>query len=318
MKRIAWVVLAAAVWVPLAGAETGTAYPQAMLSPASPSMTDSVALWLILGEYSSSCVPTYASSFKITQVSNYVCVRYPCAQDFVITLSYKQNPPLPLGRPCLMVITRYGPRFGFGRLAVGSYKVYDSVAKDTVTSFYVSENPIITGHDTVQVLPANPTIKDPLTLNLFLADACCCSRFYKQSVSVTGTSIYLSYEIDNSSCALCDCVAAGKTIAFKSNPLKAGTYAIYKAESPYCPPNQPCPMLAIMPVKVGSVKISAPVAITGPSLMRRGAIELAGRGVAGTYDIRGRLAVISTSRTVQLTVVRDSKGMTCLQTGMRR
>jgi hypothetical protein len=280
-------------------------------------MTDSVALWLIMGEYSSSCVPTYTSSFKITQVSNYVCVRYPCAQDFVITLSYKQNPPLPLGMPCLMVITQYGPRFGFGRLAVGSYKVYDSVAKDTMTSFYVSENPIITGHDTVQVLPANPTIKDPLTFNLFLADACCCSGFYSQSVSVTGTDIYLSYQINSNPCMLCDCIAAGKTVTFKSNPLKAGTYTIYKAESPYCPPTQPCPMLALMPVKVGSVKISAAVAAAGPGLMRQSAIGIADRAAAGTYDIRGRLAGISTSRAAQLTVVRDSKGMTCLQAWMQ-
>jgi len=316
MTRIALTVFAVAVGLSttFAAPPVISGYPQAALSPSSPSMTDSVSLWLILGEYSNSCVPTYTSSSSIKQVSNNICVRYPCPQDFVITLTYRENPPLPLGRPCLMVITPYGPQFSFGRLDVGSYKVYDGVAKDTVTSFLVTENPVITLRDTVLVLPPNPTAKDSLTFNLYLADACCCSGIYKQSVSVSDTIIYLSYEIDNNPCMLCDCMAAGKTIVFKSKPLKAGSYAIYEAPSTYCPPNQPCPYLSIMPVRVGSVRVSGATSAEGLSMPRASVVGPQGTAAsASRYDIRGRLIPAVAAKTARLTVICPRAGAPSLR-----
>ena len=115
-------------------------YPQPVLTPASPTQKDSVTLWLILGQSSSSCVPTYMPSYKVTQVSHNVCVRAPCPQDYVISITYTENPALPLGRPCLLVVTNYGPRFEFGKLAVGNYTVLDSTSKGTtVATFSVTE-----------------------------------------------------------------------------------------------------------------------------------------------------------------------------------
>jgi hypothetical protein len=115
-------------------------YPQPVISPAEPSQNDSVKLWLILGQAASTCIPTYTSSFKVAQTSNFVCVRAPCAQNFVISLTYAENPPLPLGRPCLALATDYGPQFAFGKLAVGNYTVVDSTTKGTtVATFAVTE-----------------------------------------------------------------------------------------------------------------------------------------------------------------------------------
>jgi hypothetical protein len=118
-------------------------FPQPVLTPAAPSQNDSVALWLILGQSTSSCVPTYTASFKITQL-HVVCVTGPCLQQgYVITLTYTQNPSLPLGMPCLAVITNYGPRFAFGKLSVGNYTVVDSTSGGTtVTTFTVTEQTV--------------------------------------------------------------------------------------------------------------------------------------------------------------------------------
>lgn len=109
-------------------------YPQPVLTPASPTQNDSVTLWLILGQSSSSCVPTYTASFKITQVK---CIVAPCPAEYGIILTYTENPPLPLGRPCLLTITNFGPRFEFGKLAAGNYTVVDST-HTTITTFTVT------------------------------------------------------------------------------------------------------------------------------------------------------------------------------------
>jgi hypothetical protein len=123
-----------------------SAYPQPVVSPAAPTQNDSVTLWLILGQSASSCVSTYTSSFKITQTSNFLCVRAPCAQNYVVALTYSQNPSLPLGRPCLLVTTNYGPTFSFGKLAVGNYTVVDSTNKGvTVATFAVTEKIVTYG-----------------------------------------------------------------------------------------------------------------------------------------------------------------------------
>jgi hypothetical protein len=105
-------------------------YPQPVLTPGTPTQNDSAALWLVLGQNGNSCVPTYAASFRITQVSNNVCVRAPCPQDFVISLSYSAN-PLPLNMVCAMVVTSYGPRFQFGKLLWAPIRSWTARIKST-------------------------------------------------------------------------------------------------------------------------------------------------------------------------------------------
>ena len=115
-------------------------YPQSVIIPSSPTQNDSVMLWLILGEYGNSCIPTYNTSFKIQQISKNVCVRAPCPQDYEIYIFYKENPIPPILRPCLMVITQYGPKFSFGKLSVGTYTVIDSTKNGNIVArFTVSE-----------------------------------------------------------------------------------------------------------------------------------------------------------------------------------
>jgi hypothetical protein len=134
-------LFSAPIIVPLPGDTIYPLFPQPVLTPASPTQNDSVTLWLILGQSNSSCVPTYTTSSPVTQVSSAICKRAPCPQDYVISLFYTENPPLPLGRPCLLVITNYGPRFSFGKLAVGTYTVVDSMnGGATVATFLVTEN----------------------------------------------------------------------------------------------------------------------------------------------------------------------------------
>jgi hypothetical protein len=126
-----------------ANAQVSPAYPQPVLSPAAPTQNDSVALWLILGQSTSSCVPAYTSSFKITQTSKFICVRAPCPQNYSIAVSYSQNPQLLLGRPCVLTATNYGPLFSFGKLSVGNYTVVDSTGGGAaVTTFTVTANAV--------------------------------------------------------------------------------------------------------------------------------------------------------------------------------
>jgi Carboxypeptidase regulatory-like domain/Intracellular proteinase inhibitor len=148
-----------------ANAQIAIAYPQPVLSPAAPTQNDSVALWLILGQSSNSCVPTYTSSFKITQTSKFLCVRAPCPQNYVIAITYSQNPSLLLGRPCLLVTTNYGPLFSFGKLGVGNYTVIDSTSGGTaVAAFTVTENTrSYTVNGTVLKDPGILTVITPIT-----------------------------------------------------------------------------------------------------------------------------------------------------------
>jgi hypothetical protein len=114
-------------------------YPQYRFSPKVPEMNDSVSFQLVKGQYNNSCIPLYVKSFSIKQTSSNKCVRAPCPQDFNITITYKEFAP-PYARPCLMVMTEYGPIYNFGILAVGTYTVIDSTESNRVlTRFTVYE-----------------------------------------------------------------------------------------------------------------------------------------------------------------------------------
>jgi hypothetical protein len=64
-------------------------------------------------------------------------------------------------------------------------------------------------HDTVFVTPEKPHTTDSLHFNLFNYNHDCCTKYYKQSVSVVDTVITLIYEYDDSLIQmLCDCLIA--------------------------------------------------------------------------------------------------------------
>ncbi|MFH1760745.1 MAG: T9SS type A sorting domain-containing protein [bacterium] len=109
--------------------------------------------------------------------------------------------------------------------------------------------------DRVNVIPESPSAGDSITFNLFNISHCCCVIYQNKSISVQDTAIYLSYEADDRSCALCRCFMQGSWTDFKTGPLKPGKYGIYKAEQYFCPPGEPCPAIMIMPKRVGEVAV---------------------------------------------------------------
>jgi len=109
--------------------------------------------------------------------------------------------------------------------------------------------------DSVWVEPSSPTDQDSITFNLFDLDMCCCAVVHGDTVGVVDTVIALSYSVDEAPCQLCRCFAAGAWIAFKTGPLAAGTYAVYKLKSLYCPPGQACILVAPQYARVGEVTV---------------------------------------------------------------
>jgi hypothetical protein len=229
-------------------------YPQYRLTPASPTTQDSVSFWLVKGQYSNSCVPRYITSFKIEKVV-VACIVGPCLERNEIKISYTQSliQPLQSEIACLDVITEYGPKFNFGKLLAGEYTIIDSADSNrTLTIFSVTTVPL--GHS-VTYTPQTPTAKDSLFFHLYSISLGCCTQIYNQNVQVSDTNIYLSYAYYNNPLVDCMCSVAGKTVDFKSGPIKAGKYAIYDAASIYCPPGTACPLLAILPLRVGQITV---------------------------------------------------------------
>ena len=114
-------------------------YPYAILTPTAPVQTDSVVMQLILGNNSNNCLSPYLSSFHIIQTSNFVCVRAPCPQQYLVKIGYAPD-TRPIDVMCPMVAGPYGPTYHFGVLNVGGYTVVDTtVGNDTLLNFVVSE-----------------------------------------------------------------------------------------------------------------------------------------------------------------------------------
>jgi hypothetical protein len=281
-------------------------YPQYRLTPASPTVQDSVSFWLVKGMNSSSCVPRYSTSFKIEQMAG-ECKMAPCPPENVIKISYTQSliQPLQGEIACLAVMTEYGPTFNFGKLPAGSYTILDSTdGNRTLTAFSVTAAPPL-GHS-VTYTPQTPTTRDSLFFHVYSISLSCCTQIFNQNVEVSDTTIYLSYAYYNNPLVDCMCSVAGKTVDFKLGPIKAGKYTIYEAASIYCPPGTACPLLAILPRRVGQITVSPALGILsyvnalGPVprftwTARNGSITLRYRQdlvsdvVAAIYNARGSM-----------------------------
>jgi hypothetical protein len=181
----------------------------------------------------------------------------PCLERNEIKISYTLSliQPLQSEIACLDVITEYGPKFNFGKLPAGSYTIIDSTDSNrTLTTFSVTTVPL--GHS-VTYTPQTPTTKDSLFFHLYSISLGCCTQIYNQNVQVSDTTIYLSYAYYDNPLIDCMCSVAGKTVDFKTGPIKAGKYAIYDATSIYCPPGTACPLLAILPQLVGQITVTS-------------------------------------------------------------
>jgi hypothetical protein len=230
-------------------------YPQYRFTPASPTTLDSVSFWLVKGMNSSSCVPRYSTSFKIEQMAA-ECKMAPCPPVNVIKISYTQSliQPLQGEIACLAVMTEYGPTFNFGKLPAGNYTIIDSTdGNRPLTALSVAVAPL---GRSVTYTPQAPTARDSLYFHLFSVSLSCCTQIYNQNVQVFDTAIFLSYAYYNNPLIDCMCPVAGKTVELKTGPIKAGSYAVYDAPSIYCPPGTACPLLAILPQRVGQITVS--------------------------------------------------------------
>ncbi len=112
------------------------------------------------------------------------------------------------------------------------------------------------GGDSVYTTPARPTTKDSITYNFYDSDACCCAEFVNPSVSVSDTMVYLSFSVNTAPCEACRCDMPGAWHAFAGGTLKAGRYGIYRNQSLYCPPGTVCPLIALLPVRIGEVVVA--------------------------------------------------------------
>jgi hypothetical protein len=130
--------------------------------------------------------------------------------------------------------------------------------------FTVSAIPL---KDSVWVEPQKPTDTDSLTFHLFNIDPCCCAVYSDNTAGVADTTILLSYTIDVEPCTRCLCLVPGSWTEFGHGPAPAGTYAVYKAESPYCAPGDPCPRGPVVLQRVGEVVI---VPAQVPAIDRKG------------------------------------------------
>lgn len=166
------------------------------------------------------------------------------------------------------------------------------------------------GGDSVYTVPAKPTTKDSITYNFLDSDACCCAQFVNPTVSVVDTMVHLSFSVNTAPCQTCRCLAlpGGARCAFKGGPLKAGTYAIYRVQSFYCPPGTVCPMIVILPVRIGAV------VVTGPASAEQAVPKVAQQGkMALTWDRNSILMDYRITQPIRVRVnVFDARG--CLAT----
>ena len=208
--------------------------------------------------------------FSLFNYDNCCCTDYyynsVYVQDTMIVLSYEAD--LAPCTICRCLVPGSTTTFSGGPFPAGHYAVYKlqnvycapgeicpygiaapvRVGEITITEAQAG------GNDTVIVQPVAPTDKDSLTLTLlFRGRHCCITQYYNKTLNVSDTIITLSYQASDSNCELVNCPAGGQT-SFSSGPLAAGTYAVYMAESPYCP-GPICPLMIIYE-RVGQVTVS--------------------------------------------------------------
>jgi hypothetical protein len=151
--------------------------------------------------------------------------------------------------------------------------------------------------DYVEVTPPQPTTLGSVNIILHNAGHCCKTVFHDKVISVGDSAITLSYTYDDSLCGSVECFVAGSQTDFYCQELKAGTYSIYKVETPYCPPVVLCTLTIATPLLVGHVTIVPAVDIKSEPNALRTLLEQ-GLAVAGA--------------TVWVTTIRNATVNLCL------
>lgn len=151
--------------------------------------------------------------------------------------------------------------------------------------------------DYVQVSPPQPTDLGSINFSLHNAGHCCKTVFHDNKVSIGDSTITLSYTYDDSLCPFTECFVAGSQTDFYCQEVKAGTYPIYRVETPYCPPEVLCTLTIATPLLVGQVTVVPAVGIKS------------GRNALRTLPEQG-LAVAGA--TVRVTTIRNATVTLCL------
>lgn len=114
--------------------------------------------------------------------------------------------------------------------------------------------------DTVTVIPSKPSSDDSINFSLFNSSLCSCTEYFNKNVTVSDSTITLFAEYDDKNCNFNQCLKSGSTTLFSCGPIHAGKYKIFKSQDIYCPPGQPCPLIATPDRKelVGEVTVDAP------------------------------------------------------------
>lgn len=117
-----------------------TTYPNLQVSPAAPVAGDDVELWVIEGEHSNTCTPTYTDlSVRIEQSPLAI---YP--PQMTVYVSYTEVPPSGTGG-CGQAFTEYGPRYTLSDVPVGSYTVIDEKLDSVAGYFSVAQAWTVSG-----------------------------------------------------------------------------------------------------------------------------------------------------------------------------
>ncbi|MGB7566602.1 MAG: hypothetical protein WBM07_01970, partial [Chitinivibrionales bacterium] len=114
--------------------------------------------------------------------------------------------------------------------------------------------------DTVTVIPSKPSSDDSINFSLFNSALCSCTEYFNKNVAISDSTITLFAEYDDKNCNLNRCLKSGSTTLFSCGPIRAGKYKIFKSQDIYCPPGQPCPLIATPDRKelVGDITVDAP------------------------------------------------------------
>jgi hypothetical protein len=113
-------------------------YPRLDVSPPSPVVGDTVALWYVKDVRPNACVPSYSNESVIVEQSP-LAIWPPI---YTVRLFYREWPHI-VDTLCAQVQTEYGPRFSLLNVPIGNYTVMDG--DSTVGSFSVTQGLGVSG-----------------------------------------------------------------------------------------------------------------------------------------------------------------------------
>lgn len=156
----------------------------------------------------------------------------------------------------------------------------------------------VTSTDSLIVSPAHPTTADSIMLTIVIPNWDCCTVYYEDSMvtSANDTELVLAYQYQQPQiCPMIACMNIGKQLPYKSGPLKAGTYAVYEVKSIYC--TTVCPQVAFIPVKIGTVTVSASTLVRSPARIASVSQSLLSGNAKAYFNIKGeRLSIQGLSK----------------------